>query len=164
MTEVSTHCIIESIKNSFDKEQIDEILDEDGNLRSCVDIIDSQTKETIYSGAASVPIDWKTPAETDYEKRDVKEKEEELRGDYLELKAVLNIDNRYDMLEHLRHVDRRRIVLIREHLLQLLAYENRFETTCVEIINIITRLMSGDVETDSEMENTIFDLGDIEDC
>lgn len=157
MTEVQN--IINSIREVFNEEQIKEILDDNGDLRSNIDIVDSQTNEVIASANPNA-VEWKTPAEIDYAKKPEEEKEKEFRGDYCEMREVMRINNRYDMVEHLRKVDRRRIVLIREHLLQLLAYETQYAKFATEIINIITRLMMGDIETDFEMPNTDFDIGE----
>jgi len=153
-----------------------ELFDESGNLQQGVQILDPESGEIVADGSngassteAVLPGDdkgaYRTEIEKKYYSKSENEKdaqEKELRGDYLEFKKILLLRTRGELFEELRKTDRRRIVLLREHLLQLLAYHKQYEYQSIEIITMITRMMLGDFETDLSMDNTIFDPGNID--
>jgi len=146
-----------------------ELFDESGNLQQGVQILDPESGEIVADGSngassteAVLPGDdkgaYRTEIEKKYYSKPENEKEQELRGDYLEFKKILLLRTRGELFEELRKTDRRR----REHLLQLLAYHKQYEYQSIEIITMITRMMLGDFETDLSMDNTIFDPGNID--
>lgn len=148
-----------------------DVFDETGNLQENVQVVDPETGDVVVDGKSQASLvddtlegDTKSSYRTEIEKKyyntPEEEKEKELRGDYCEFKKVLGLKTRSELFDELRKTDRRRIVLLREHLLQLLAYHAQYADHAIEIIKMITRMMHGDFVTDLELEDTIFDLGD----
>lgn len=155
-------CDVESIiKQNFEPNS--DVLDEHGNLRPEVSIVDSETGEHIAGYQEPTEEDYKTAWEKNWEKLSQVDQERITRGDYSELKTCLKLRTRHALLEHLRKVDRRRIVLLREHLLEIAAYNPSLALTVMEIVFICTRLMGGDVQTDADAENDLIIFDDISD-
>jgi len=144
-----------------------DVFDESGNLQENVQVVDPETGEVVADGKSNTNVtddilegdtksSYRTETEKKYYNMPEEEKEKELRGDYCEFKKILGMNTRSELFDELRKTDRRRIVLLREHLLQLLSYHAQYADHAIEIIKMITRMMMGDFSTDLELENTIF--------
>jgi hypothetical protein len=133
----------------------------DGSLKDGVQIIDCQSGEVVAGATSSTPAaveedEYLTSFEKHWKSLNSVEREKITRSDYKEVLYCLKQNSRWKLLEHLRHQDRRRIVLLREHLLQISAYNADLRQSrqdgwigILDIVFICTRLMSGDTETDS---------------
>ena len=145
-TELEQELFAHHLRENY--ENADEIIDHNGDLRDGVEIIDSSTNETVRKAEPSpCPLDERT------------------RSDYFDLRDVLLKQYRHDIVNHVKTMDRKRIVLLREHFLQLMSYDGNPHTVdvCHGIVCIMTRLMLGDEESDISMENTDFGIGECPD-
>ncbi len=152
------------IKNNFADHS--DIVDENGELRPEVQVVDSETGETVAGYDPNRPItesDYKTAWEKNWERLTEQEQDRITRGDYSELKNCLKHRTRHTLLEYLRQQDRRRIVLLREHLIEIAAYHPEIAEYVMEIVFVCTRLMGGDVETDGALPDDLLVLDEISD-
>lgn len=150
----------EIIKTNFEPNS--DVLDEDGNVRQGVEVVDMTSGDRLYSNLPVTEEDYKTEIERKWDKLDENERERITRGDYVELKNCLKNRTRHTLLAHLRKQDRRRIVLLREHLIEICAYNSGLVREqqsgwmdIFEIVLICTRLMNGDVDTDEKLADDI---------
>lgn len=142
------------IKSNFEGDN--EVLDENGEIRPEVSVVDTVTGEHISINSGNKdPTCYKTEWEKKWEGLAKGEHERICRGDYIELKECLQHKTRHTLLDHLRKADRRRIVLLREHLIELCAYNTELQPYVLEIVFICTRLMGGDYETDAKLPDDV---------
>jgi hypothetical protein len=154
-------CEVEQmIKQNFEPDS--DILDSNGEIRPEVTVLDSETGEHILGYKEPTEDDYKTAWEQNWEKLSQTEQERITRGDYVELKNCLKCRSRHQLVEHLRKQDRRRIVLLREHLLEIAAYNDSVAATVMEIVFICTRLMGADL-SDLDKDDDLVILDDISD-
>lgn len=67
-------------------------------------------------------------------------------GDLCDLRNLMRNQNVDDLVEFLKKTDRRRILQIREHLLQVVSYNAEFRNVGVKLILLITRCTLGDFD------------------
>lgn len=130
-----------------------DVLNTDGSLKPGVKIIEAETSNIVAEGEVK-PIN--------YQKGDPLFLDDSYSGDYCELRNLFLLNKRHDIVQELGKTDRRRIILLREHLLQLAAYNESYAAICMELVFIICRLMVGDSETDLKKPNDDININDIE--
>lgn len=133
--------------------QASDVFDEEGDLKPGVKIFDSETGEAVAEGSVK-PIN--------YQPGDPLFLDDKFSGDYCELRNLFLLTRRHSIVGELAKIDRRRVILLREHLLMLSAYNSSYAKTCMELVFIICRLMCGDKETDLNMPDDEINIADCE--
>lgn len=141
----------------MEKEQLEEIMNPDGSLKQGVKIIEADSGLLVAEGEKPAK---KGP---NFSPGDPLFLDDSYSGDMCELRNIFLLNKRHDLAKALSEVDKRRILLLREHLLQLAATHKNLKDLCLEIVMIICRLMQGDIETDLAMPNDDLDVGLTED-
>lgn len=130
----------------------DEVCDESGALKPGVKVVNKETGEVVAEG---VPKEHKVglqPGDKGF-------LGDEYSGDYNDMRDVMLEGTRHKILQKLTTYSARRLILLREHFLQLGAYNKEARGLCLEIVWIVTRVLSGDNQTDKEMEDDVIDIG-----
>lgn len=133
-------------------------------LKPGVKIIDAENGEVVMEGPmgetpVAVSSSDKFPANK-FQPDDELYLGDEISGDYHELRDVLLQKSRWNIFKAIKCLDYRRVCLLREHLLQLAAYHVDYRTTAYNVVDICTRLLSGDSETDLQLADDVFDIPD----
>ena len=139
-------------------------LKDDGSLKPGVQIITADDGRIIAEGKEEVNQHGKDPnrfPSNNFQPGDDFYLNEEFSGDYCEFRDVLLLGTRHKIAEALPKLSKRRLCLLREHLLQTCAYLEQYREVCFEIALIATRVLACDFETDKGMEDTVFDMGDM---
>jgi hypothetical protein len=139
-------------------------VNEDGSLKPGVQVIRADDGRVIAEGKEEANLHGKD--ETRFPSSNLKPGDElyldeEFTGDYCEFRDCLLLRTRHKMAEALPKLSKRRLCLLREHLLQSAAYHPQFYDACIQISLIATRVLAGDFETDLGMEDTEFEMGDM---
>jgi hypothetical protein len=131
----------------------DEVCDENGALRPGVKVVNKETGEVVAEGVEQkVHKIGLQPGDRGYLGDD-------FSGDYNDMRDVMMAGTRHKMLEQICTLSARRLILLREHFLQLGAYNKEARGLCLEVVWIVTRVLGGDDQTDKEMEDDVIDVG-----
>jgi hypothetical protein len=75
---------------------------------------------------------------------------EDVTSDYFDLRNLMRNKTANAMMEHMKKVDRKRLIVIREHLLASSAYNKESSEICDGVIKMITRAYYGDFDLDED--------------
>ena len=141
------------------------LLNKDGELKPGVQIIQADDGRVIAEGKDVPNLHGKDPERfpsSNLQPGDPLYLDETYSGDYCEFRDLLLQKSRWKMVEAMKKLTDPRLALLREHLLQASAYQEEFKAVCFEVALITTRVLASDWQTDMEMEDTVFDIGDMD--
>lgn len=130
----------------------DEVCDKDGALKPGVKVVNQETGEVVAEGVSNEHKKGLQPGDEGFLGDDYS-------GDYNDMRDVMLAGTRHKMLEKICTFSVRRLILLREHFLQLGAYNKEARGLCLEVVWIVTRVLGGDDKTDKEMEDDVIDVG-----
>lgn len=142
-----------------------QLLDEEGELKPGVQIIKADDGRVIAEGKEKPNLHGKDPERfpsSNFQPGDHLYLDDNYTGDYCEFRDLLLQKTRWKMIDAMVRLSKNRLCLLREHLLQSASYIEAFQKVCLEVAMMATRVLAGDFDTDKGMEDTEFDLGDMD--
>ncbi len=142
------------------------LLDAEGDLKPGVQIIQADDGRIIAEGKEKPNLHGKDPERfpsSNLQPGDELFLDDSYTGDYCEFRDLLLQKTRHKMVDAMVKLSKGRLCLLREHLLQSASYHDQYRHVCLEVAMICTRVLASDWDTDKEMEDTEFDIGEFDD-
>ena len=127
---------------------IHEVFDQNGDLRPGVQVVDAESGEVMEEGEKKFPA-------SKLQKDDPLFLGDEYSGDYCELRDLLLQRSRHQIVKRSVLLSQTRLALLREHCWHVACYFERWRPVMLEVGMILTRVLTGDTETDLKEANDV---------